>query len=156
MTNDPETFKKCLKALKTKSVQEGPILTEAKVVALEKANEEKVTKSEIETLHPGYFGSQDSHYVCNIKSVGKIYQQTYINMYYRVAQAKLYSTMDAITSADLLNDRVLPMYEEQVVDLQRVMADRDTEYCGTIENNPYRLYLDLEDIVLTRTKALHP
>lgn len=156
LRNDLETFKKRLKALETKSAQEGLILTEAQVVALEKAKEEKVAKGEIETLHPGYLGSQDTYYVGNIKGVGRIYQQTYIDTYCKVAQAKLYSTKDAITSADLLNDRVLPMYEEQGVDLQRVLTDRGTEYCGTIENHPYRLYLDLEDIIHTRTKARHP
>lgn len=156
LRNDLETFKKRLKALEAKSAQEGLVLTEAQVVALEKAKEEKVAKGEIETLHPGYLGSQDTYYVGNIKGVGRIYQQTYIDTYCKVAQAKLYSTKDAITSADLLNDRVLPMYEEQGVDLQRVLTDRGTEYCGTIENHPYRLYLDLEDIIHTRTKARHP
>jgi transposase InsO family protein len=156
LRHDLETFKKRLKALEAKSAQEGLILTEAQVVALEKAKEEKVAKGEIETHHPGYLGSQDTYYVGSIKGVGRIYQQTYIDTYCKVAQAKLYSSKDAITSADLLNDRVLPMYEEQGVDLQRILTDRGTEYCGTIENHPYRLYLDLEDIVHTRTKARHP
>lgn len=156
LRHDLETFKKRLKAMEAKSAQEGLVLTEAQVVALEKAKEEKVAKGEIETHHPGYLGSQDTYYVGNIKGVGRIYQQTYIDTYCKVAQAKLYSSKDAITSADLLNDRVLPMYEDQGVDLQRILTDRGTEYCGTIENHPYRLYLDLEDIVHTRTKARHP
>jgi transposase InsO family protein len=154
--NDLETFKKRLKALEAKSAQEGLVLTEAQVVALEKAKEEKVAKGEIETFHPGYLGSQDTYYVGNIKGVGRIYQQTYIDTYCKVAQAKLYPTKDAITSADILNDRVLPMYEEQGIDLQRILTDRGTEYCGKLENHPYQLYLDLEDIVHTRTKASHP
>ena len=156
LRNDLETFKKRLKALEAKSAQEGLVLTEAQVVALEKAKEEKVAKGEIETFHPGYLGSQDTYYVGNIKGVGRIYQQTYIDTYCKVAQAKLYQTKDAITSADILNDRVLPMYEEQGVDLQRILTDRGTEYCGKLENHPYQLYLDLEDITHTRTKASHP
>ncbi len=156
MRHDLETFKKRLKALEAKSAQEGLVLTEAQVVALEKAKEEKISIGEIETLHPGYLGSQDTYYVGNIKGVGRIYQQTFIDTYCKVAQAKLYTSKDAITSADLLNDRVLPMYEEQGVDLQRILTDRGTEYCGKIENHPYRLYLDLEDILHTRTKAKHP
>jgi len=156
LRHDLETFKKRLKALEAKSAQEGLVLTEAQVVAMEKAKEEKVAKGEIETHHPGYLGSQDTYYVGNIKGVGRIYQQTFIDTYCKVAQAKLYSSKDAITSADLLNDRVLPMYEEQGVDLQRVLTDRGTEYCGVIEHHPYRLYLDLEDILHTRTKAKHP
>jgi transposase InsO family protein len=156
LRNDLETFKKRLKALEAKSAQEGLVLTEAQVVAMEKAKEEKVAKGEIETFHPGYLGSQDTYYVGNIKGVGRIYQQTYIDTYCKVAQAKLYQTKDAITSADILNDRVLPMYEEQGVDLQRILTDRGTEYCGKLENHPYQLYLDLEDITHTRTKASHP
>lgn len=156
MRNDLETFKKRLKALEAKSAQEGLVLTEAQVIALEKAKEENVAKGEIETLHPGYLGSQDTYYVGNIKGVGRIYQQTYVDTYCKVAQAKLYPNKDAMTSADMLNDKVIPMYEEQGVDLQRILTDRGTEYCGKIENHPYRLYLDLEDIAHTRTKAKHP
>src|SRR5687767_1180460 len=156
LRHDLETFKKRLKALEAKSAQEGLVLSEAQVVALEKAKEEKVAQGEIETFHPGYLGSQDTYYVGNIKGVGRIYQQTFIDTYCKVAQAKLYQSKDAITSADLLNDRVLPMYEEQGVILQRILTDRGTEYCGKIENHPYKLYLDLEDIAHTRTKASHP
>ena len=152
----PAAFKKRLKAFEAKSAQEGLVLTEAQVVALEKAKEEKVAVGEIETLHPGYLGSQDTYYVGNIKGVGRIYQQTFIDTYCKVAQVKLYNSKDAITSADLINDRVLPMYEEQGVDLQRILTDRGTEYCGKIENHPYHLYLDLEDIEHTRTKVKHP
>lgn len=154
--HDLETFRKRLKALEAVTAQQGLILTEAQVVALERAKDEKVAKGEIETLHPGYLGSQDTYYVGNIKGVGRIYQQTFIDTYCKVAHAKLYNSKDAITSADLLNDRVLPMYEEHHVDLQRVLTDRGTEYCGKIENHPYQLYLDLEDIVHTKTKARHP
>lgn len=154
--NDLETFRKRLKALEAVCAQESLVLTESQVVALERAKEEKVAKGEIETVHPGYLGSQDTYYVGNIKGVGRIYQQTFIDTYCKIAQAKLYNSKDAITAADLLNDKVLPVYEEHGVDLQRILTDRGTEYCGKIENHPYRLYLDLEDIEHTRTKARHP
>ena len=156
LRHDLETFKKRLKALETKVAQEGLILSEAQVVALEKAKNDKVAKGEIETHHPGYLGSQDTYYLGNIKGVGGIYQQTYIDTYCKVAQAKLYSTKDAITAADLLNDRVIPMYEEQEIRLQRILTDRGTEYCGKVEKHPFQLYLDLEDIDHTRTKAKSP
>jgi hypothetical protein len=36
----------------------------------------------------------------------RVYQQTYIDTYAKVAQAKLYKTKTPITAADMLNDRV--------------------------------------------------
>jgi len=156
LRHDLETFKKRLKALEAKVAQEGGVLTEAQLVALERAKEEKVSKGEIETHHPGYLGSQDTYYVGTIKGVGRIYQQTFIDTYCKVAQAKLYQTKDALTAADLLNDKVLPMYDEQDVRLLRMLTDRGTEYCGKIENHSYQLYLDLEDIDHTKTKAKSP
>ncbi len=156
LRNDLENFKKRLKALEAKVAQDGIILTEAQVVALEKAKEEKVANGEIETHHPGYLGSQDTYYVGNIKGVGRIYQQTYVDTYSKTAQAKLYQTKGALTAADLLNDKVIPMYEEMDVKLLRILTDRGTEYKGKIENHPYQLYLDLEDIDHTTTKAKSP
>jgi hypothetical protein len=110
--NDLETFAKRLKALESRVAQDGIILTEAQVIALERKQEKKEAHGEIETEHPGYLGSQDTYYVGNIKGVGRIYQQTFIDTYSRVAFAKLYTTKHAITSADILNDRVLPFFEE--------------------------------------------
>lgn len=156
LRHDLETFKKRLKALEAKVAQEGMILTEAQLVALEKTQNDKEARGEIETHHPGYLGSQDTYYVGNIKGVGRIYQQTYIDTYCKVAQAKLYSTKDAITAAELLNDRVIPIYEEQEIRLQRILTDRGTEYCGKVEKHPFQLYLDLEDIDHTKTKAKSP
>jgi len=156
LRNDLETFKKRLKALETKVAQEGIILTESQLVAMEKAKQEKVARGEIETHHPGYLGSQDTYYVGTIKGVGRIYQQTYIDTYCKVAQAKLYHSKDAITAADLLNDKVIPMYDEQGVRLLRMLTDRGTEYKGKLESHPYQLYLDLEDIDHTKTKARSP
>lgn len=156
LRHDLETFKKRLKALEAKVAQEGILLTESQLVAMEKAKEEKITKGEIETLHPGYLGSQDTYYVGVIKGVGRIYQQTFVDTYCKVAQAKLYTSKDAITSADLLNDKVLPLYEQEGIRLLRILTDRGTEYCGKLEHHPYQLYLDLEEIDHTKTKAQSP
>ena len=57
---------------------------------------------------------------------------------------------------DLLNDRVIPFYEEHAIPLQRVLTDRGTEYRGTHERHEYELYLAVEDIDHTRTKARSP
>lgn len=154
--HDLETFKKRLKALEAKAAQEHLVYTEAQLAALEKAREEKVAHGEIETHHPGYLGAQDTYYVGNIKGVGRIYQQTFIDTHCKVAQAKLYISKDALTAAELLNDRVLPMYEAHQIKLLRILTDRGTEYCGRQQDHPYQLYLAIEDIDHTRTKTKSP
>jgi len=156
LRHDLETFKKRLKALEAKSAQDGLVLTEAQVVALERAKQEKEAQGEIETEHPGYLGAQDTFYVGSLKGVGRVYQQTFIDTYSKVALAKLYDRKNALVAADLLNDRVLPLFEENEIPLLRVLTDRGTEYCGSREYHEYELYLAVEEIDHTKTKARHP
>ena len=156
LRHDLEVMKKRLKALEAKSAQDGFVLTEAQVVALEKAKLEKEAHGEIETEHPGYLGSQDTFYVGTIKGVGRIYQQTFIDTYSRVADAKLYDRKPALVAADMLNDRVVPFFEEQEIPLLRILTDRGTEYCGNREHHEYQLYLAVENIDHTKTRARRP
>lgn len=154
--HDLETFAKRLKALEAKVAQEGIILTEAQLVALERKKEKREAMGEIETEHPGYLGAQDTYYVGNIKGVGRIYQQTFIDTYSKVAFTKLYDRKNAITAADMLNDKVLPFFEENQIPLLRVLTDRGTEYCGKREHHEFELYLSLEGIDHSKTKARSP
>ena len=156
LRHDLQTFQQRLKALSAKVAQEGLILTEDQVRALEKARQDKEAHGEIETEHPGYLGAQDTYYVGNLKGVGRIYQQTFIDTYAKVAFAKLYDRKTPITAADLLNDRVVPFYDEHGIPLSRVLTDRGTEFCGRPEHHEYELYLAVENIDHTRTKTNSP
>ncbi|AKH76358.1 hypothetical protein BRAT_04395 [Leptospira interrogans serovar Bratislava] len=91
-----------------------------------------------------------------IKSVGRIYQQTFIDSYSKVAMAKLYDRKNALVAADILNDKVVPWFEEEGVRLLRILTDRGTEYCGNREHHEFQLFLALEDIDHSKTKARHP
>ena len=154
--HDMETFPKRLAALEAKVAQEGLILTEAQMIAMERKKEKREAMGEIETEHPGYLGSQDTYYVGNIKGVGRIYQQTFIDTYSKVAFAKLYDRKNAITAADMLNDKVVPFFEDQQIPLLRMLTDRGTEYCGKREYHEYELYLSIENIEHSKTKVKSP
>jgi len=165
LRHDLEVFDKRLKALENRMAQDGIILTEAQLMALEKKKEKREAVGEIETEHPGYLGSQDTYYVGNIKGVdyvgnikgvGRIYQQTFIDTYTRVAFAKVYDRKTAITAADLLNDKVLPFFEEQQIPLLRILTDRGTEYKGKREHHEYELYLDIENIEHSKIQVRSP
>ena len=149
-------FKQRLKALEEKVAQEGIILTDEQVAALERKKHDDEACGEIETHHPGYLGSQDTFYVGTLKGVGRVYQQTFVDTYSKVAFAKLYTTKTPITAADMLNDRVLPFFESQQLPMLRILTDRGTEYCGKAEQHDYQLYLAVNDIEHTKTKARSP
>lgn len=156
LRHDLETFKKRLKALEAMIAQDGIILTENQIAALERKKQEQETKGEIETYHPGYLGAQDTYYVGTIKGVGRIYQQTYIDTYSKTVQLKLYDRKNALVAADILNDRVIPFYDKHDIPLLRILTDRGTEFCGAREHHEYQLYLALENIDHTKTKARSP
>jgi transposase InsO family protein len=154
--HDLEVFQKRLKALEAKSAEAGLVYTEAQIAALERKKFDDEVCGEIETAHPGYLVSQDTFYIGTLKGVGRIYQQTVVDTYSKVAVAKLYNTKTPITAADALNDRVLPLFDSYSVPILRMLTDRGTEYCGNRETHDYELFLAINDIDHTKTKARHP
>lgn len=156
LRHDLQTFKLRLKALEAKVAKEGIVLTESQVAALERKKQDDEACGEIETEHPGYLGSQDTFYVGTLKGVGRIYQQTFVDTYSKVAFAKLYTGKTAITAADLLNDQVLPAFEAKGARVLRMLTDRGSEYCGKLDEHPYQLFLAINDIDHTKTKVKSP
>ena len=156
LRNNLANMKQRLAVLEQKSAEEGIVLTEAQVQALERKKQDDEACGEIESHHPGYLGSQDTFYVGTIKGVGRVYQQTFVDTYSKWASAKLYTTKTPITAADLLNDRVLPFFASQEMGVIRILTDRGTEYCGKVETHDYELYLGINGIEHTKAKARHP
>ncbi len=151
-----ETFRKRLRVLEAYVAGTGEVLTDAQLRAMDKAKEGKIAWGQIETEHVGYLGAQDTFYVGTIKGVGRIYQQTFIDTYSSVAFSKLYTSKHPINSADLLNDRVIPFFDEHGVALLRILTDRGTEFCGRPDTHDYQLFLALNDIKHTKTRAKNP
>jgi len=145
-----------LKRLEAWAAENGEVLTESQVKALEEAKEEKEAHGEIESPHPGFLVAHDTCYIGTIKGVGRIYQQTAIDTHANVGFAKLYVEKTGLVAADFLNDKVLPFYDAQGVRVHRVLTDNGAEYCGRQESHPYELFLYLNDIEHTRTKVRRP
>ena len=140
LRHDLANVKTRLKALQTKVTEKGGIPTEAQVQALEKKKLDDAACGEIETAHPGHLGSQDTFSVGTLKGIGRVYQQTYIDTYCKVAQVNLYTAKTPITAADLLNDRVLPFHEEHDVPVLRILTDRGADYCGRVDKHDFQLF----------------
>ena len=140
LRHDLATFKGMLKVLEARMTQEGIVLTESQLAAMECAREEKEARGKTEAEHPGYLGAQDTYCVGNIKGVGHIYRQTFIDTYSKVAFRKLHDRKNALAAADALNSEAIPFFDSRGIPLLRVLTDRGSEYCGNREHHEYALW----------------
>jgi transposase InsO family protein len=51
---------------------------------------------------------------------------------------------------------VLPFFEDHGLPILRILTDRGTEFCGVVERHDYELYLAVNDIEHSKTKAQSP
>src|SRR5262249_5126063 len=110
----------------------------------------------IEAPHTGALVAVDTFFVGVLKGVGKVYLQTAIDCDSRHAWARLYPNKLPVTAVQLLNNHVLPTFEEHGATIEAVLSDNGREFCGREDQHPYELFLQLEAIEHKRTRVARP
>ena len=110
----------------------------------------------IETRHIGDLVAVDTFLVGTLKGVGRVYLQSVIDCYSRYAFGRLYTSKLPVTAVHVLNEDVLPFFEQHNVQITTILSDNGREYCGRPERHPYELFLQLEDIEHRTTKVRRP
>ncbi|CAH2031320.1 IS481 family transposase [Trichlorobacter ammonificans] len=139
-----------------KSVREQAFeLSDEQIRALERFSPE-FRERHIETSHTGDLVAVDTFFVGTLKGVGKVYLQSVIDCYSRYAWGKLYTNKLPVTAVHVLNEDVLPFFEEHDARISTILSDNGREFCGRPDNHPYELFLQLEEIEHRTTKVRRP
>ena len=133
----------------------GLTLTEEQIKELERLNP-CLRERHVESPRPGYLICQDTFYVGHFKGIGRVYLQAVVDAYCSLAFGKLYTSKEAITAADLLNDRVIPFYQDHKITIEHVLTDNGSEYCGRKLEHYYQVLLALHGIKHRRTRVATP
>jgi transposase InsO family protein len=67
-----------------------------------------------------------------------------------------YDRKTALTAVDLLDDRVVPFFDEQGIGIDPVATDRGSEFRGVHHRRDRELYVAVENIDHSRTKTKSP
>ena len=102
---------------------DNPVVTERYLREVAKRKE-----NHIKAYYPGYLFCQDTFYVGSIKSLGRIYQQTGMDAYAGFGFAKIYTDKTAISAIHFLRTKVLPVYRQFNIPLDRILTDNGKEY----------------------------
>lgn len=130
-------------------------LTEEQIRALERFDPE-FRERQIEVHYPGELVAVDTFYVGTLKGVGKVYLQSVLDCFSRVAWGRLFTSKLPLTAMQTLNNDVLPYFEERGVRIRTVLSDNGREFCGRPDQHPYELFLQLEDIEHRTTQVRRP
>lgn len=130
-------------------------LNEEQVRLLERFSPE-FRERQIEVHHTGELVAIDTFFVGALKGVGKVYLQTVLDCYSRFAFGRLYTSKLPLTAVHVLNNDVLPHFEEHGVRIETILSDNGREYCGRPDSHPFELFLQLEGIEHRTTRVGRP
>lgn len=130
-------------------------LTEQQVRLLERFSPE-FRERHIEVHHTGELVAVDTFFVGTLKGVGRVYMQSVLDCFSRYAWGRLYTTKLPVTAVHVLNNDVLPFFEERDCPVETVLSDNGREFCGRPDQHPYEIFLQLEGIEHRCTKVRRP
>lgn len=130
-------------------------LTEEQIRHLERFSPE-FRERHIKVKYTGELVAVDTFFVATFKGIGKIYLQTVLDCYSRYAWARLYTNKLPVTAVQILNNDVLPFFEEHQSQIETILSDNGREFCGREDRHPYELFLQLEGIKHRKTKVRRP
>jgi transposase InsO family protein len=130
-------------------------LTADQIRSLERFSPE-FRERHIVTKHTADLVAVDTFFVGSLKGVGKVYLQSVIDCHSRYAFGRLYTSKLPVTAVHILNEDVLPFFEQHGARIRAILSDNGREYCGRPDHHPYELFLQLEDIEHRTTKVRRP
>ncbi|MBT8335468.1 MAG: IS481 family transposase [Gemmatimonadetes bacterium] len=130
-------------------------LTDEQIRALERFDPE-FRDRHIEVHFPGDLVAVDTFFVGTLKGVGKVYLQAVLDCFSRHVWGRLYTSKLPLTAVQVLNNDVLPFFDEHGVRVRTVLSDNGREFCGRPDQHPYELFLQLEEIEHRTTKVRRP
>lgn len=143
--------------LEQKVASAGGVLTESQMRLLRKhRGRTQDPEQHVDAPHSGYLLCQDTYFVGTIKGVGKIYMQSAVDAHCSLGFAKLYLSKVPMTAVDLLNDRVLPFYDQHDAQLEHLLTDNGREFCGREVHHPFELFLAINQVRHRRTQVQSP
>ena len=130
-------------------------LTEQHIALLEKFSPE-FRERHIKADFTGELVAMDTFMVGTLKGIGRIYLQTVVDCHSRFAFGHLYTSKYPVTSVHVLNEKVLPFFEEKDCPIVSILTDNGREYCGRMDHHPFELFLQLEEIEHRTTPVRRP